>query len=91
MKAVRNVALVVLLAAAPFALAHRGDAPGAQGAGPAGCPLAQGQTQDMQARRAEHQARMAALHQGMGPGMRQGMQPGFGPRFGQPAQPEDKK
>lgn len=94
MKVVRNVALVALLAAAPFALAHREGAPGPQGApgaGPAGCPGAQARAEDRQAHFAEHQARMAAMHQGMGPGMHQGMQPGFGPRFGQPEQPGEKK
>jgi len=73
MKAIRNVAVVALLAATPLAFAHR-EGPGkAEG----GCQCVQPSAEGAQERHAQRHARMAAMHQGM-QGMGMGVHQGAG-------------
>lgn len=79
MKAIRNVAIVALLAATPLAFAHRDGGERAAG----GCQGMQSSASDLQERHAERHARMESMHQGM--------QHGTAPRFGREQKQEERK
>jgi hypothetical protein len=79
MKAIRNAAIVALMAATPLAFAHRDGGERAAG----GCQGMQPSAGGMQERHVERHARMESMHQGM--------EHGTAPRFGREPKPEAKK